>query len=78
MDRSKKINRSLGLSQDNMFRKLYRIANFFLELIFVRLYNKFSRNSENIPAQFHSLYYYEELTMKEIDAVLGIAESRVS
>ncbi len=57
MDRSKKINRSLGLSRDNMFRKLYRIANFFLELIFVRLYNKFSRNSENIPDQFHSLYY---------------------
>ena len=57
MDRSKKINRSLGLSQDNIFRKLFRIVNFFLELIFVRLYNKFSRNSENIPAQFHSLYY---------------------
>jgi len=25
-----------------------------------------------------SLYYYEELTMKEVGAVLGIGESRVS
>jgi len=57
MDRSKKINRLLGLSEDSVFRKLFRIVNFVLELIFVRLYNKFSQNSGDIPAQFHSLYY---------------------
>lgn len=57
MNRSKKINRSLGLSQDNIFRKLFRIMNFVLELILVKSYNKFSRNSGDIPAQFHSLYY---------------------
>ena len=47
----------MGLSQDGIFRKLLRIFSFVLELIFVRLYNKFSRNSGDIPAQFHSLYY---------------------
>ena len=57
MDRSKKIKRAMGLSQDNIFQKLFRIVNFALELIFVRLYNKFSKNSGDIPAQFHSLYY---------------------
>jgi cephalosporin hydroxylase len=57
MDRSKKISRAMGLSQDNIFQKLFRIFSFILELIFVRLYNNFSRNSGDIPAQFHSLYY---------------------
>ncbi len=57
MDRSKKISRSMGLSQDGIFRKLFRIVTFGLELIFVRSYNYFSRNSGDIPAQFHSLYY---------------------
>jgi cephalosporin hydroxylase len=47
----------MGLSQDNIFQKLFRIFSFVLELIFVRLYNKFSKNSGDIPAQFHSLYY---------------------
>jgi cephalosporin hydroxylase len=57
MKNIKKINRSMGLSQDNIYRKLSRIFNFALELIFIRLYNKFSRNSGDIPSQFHSLYY---------------------
>ena len=57
MKKSKKINRALGLSQDNIFRKLFRIVTFVFELIFIRLYNKFSRNSGDIPSQFHSLYY---------------------
>ena len=57
MKNIKKINRSMGLSQDGIFRKLLRIFSFVLELIFVRLYNKFSKNSGDIPAQFHSLYY---------------------
>lgn len=47
----------MGLSQDGIFRKLFRIVTFGLELIFVRSYNYFSRNSGDIPAQFHSLYY---------------------
>jgi cephalosporin hydroxylase len=57
MDRSKKINRAMGLSQDNFFQKLFRIFSFAIELIFIRLYNKFSRNSGDIPTKFHSLYY---------------------
>jgi cephalosporin hydroxylase len=57
MKKIKKINRSMGLSQDNIFRKLSRIFNFGLELVLIRLYNKFSRSSGDIPAQFHSLYY---------------------
>ncbi len=47
----------MGLSQDGIFRKLFRIATFALELVFVRSYNYFSRNSGDIPSQFHSLYY---------------------
>jgi cephalosporin hydroxylase len=47
----------MGLSQDGVLRKLFRIVTFALELIFVRSYNYFSRNSGDIPAQFHSLYY---------------------
>ena len=57
MKKSKKLNRALGLSQDNIFRKLFRIITFGFELVFIRLYNRFSRNSGDIPAQFHSLYY---------------------
>jgi len=57
MKRSKKISRAMGLSQDGVFRKIFRIATFVLELIFVRSYNYFSKNSGDIPAQFHSLYY---------------------
>lgn len=40
-----------------------------------------ARAIEELPAkeqQVLSLYYYEELTMKEVGAVLGVGESRVS
>lgn len=57
MDRSKKINRAMGLSQDNIFRKLVRIVNFASESVFFRLYNYFLKNPGDIPDQFHSLYY---------------------
>jgi len=53
----KSVNRSLGLSQDNIFRKLLRIINYGLELLLVRLYNKSSSDSKDIVDQFHSLYY---------------------
>ena len=35
----KSVNRSLGLSQDNISRKLLRIINYGLELLLVRLDN---------------------------------------
>ena len=53
----KSVNRSLGLSQDNISRKLLRIINYGLELLLVRLYNKSSSDSKDIVDQFHSLYY---------------------
>jgi cephalosporin hydroxylase len=53
----KSVNRSLGLSQDNIFRKLRRIINYGLELLLVRLYNKSSSGSKDTVDQFHSLYY---------------------
>ena len=53
----KSVNRSLGLSQDNIFRKLLRIINYGLELLLIRLYNKTSSNSKDIVNKFHSLYY---------------------
>lgn len=53
----KSVNRSLGLSQDNISRKLLRIINYGLELLLVRLYNKSSADSKDIVDQFHSLYY---------------------
>ena len=57
MKRTKKINRSMGLSQDNILRKLFRIVNYSLELLLVRLYNKSFLGSNDIAAQFHLLYY---------------------
>ena len=51
------VNRSLGLSQDNIFRKLFRIINYSLELLLVRLHHKSSSRSRDIVDQFHSLYY---------------------
>ena len=53
----KSVNRSLGLSQDNISRKLLRIIYYGLELLLVRLYNKSSSDSKDIVDQFHSLYY---------------------
>ena len=47
----------MGLSQDNILRKLFRIINYSLELLLVRLYNKSFLGSNDIAAQFHSLYY---------------------
>ena len=47
----------MGLSQDNILRKLFRIVNYSLELLLVRLYNKSFLGSNDIAAQFHSLYY---------------------
>ena len=47
----------MGLSQDNILRKLFRIVNYILELLLVRLYNKSFLGSNDIAAQFHSLYY---------------------
>ena len=40
MKKSKKINRALGLSQDNIFRKLFRIVTFGFELIFIEIPKK--------------------------------------
>ena len=57
MKRSKKLNRSMGLSQDSILRKLFRIVNYGLELLLVRLYNKSFLGSRDVVAQFHSLYY---------------------
>ena len=57
MKTMKSVNRSLGLSQDNIFRKLFRVINYGLELLLVRLYNKSSSDSKDIVDQFHSLYY---------------------
>jgi cephalosporin hydroxylase len=53
----KSVSRSLGLSQDNIFRKLFRIINYSLELLLVRLHHKSSSSSRDIVGQFHSLYY---------------------
>ena len=47
----------MGLSQDNILRKLFRIVSYSLELLLVRLYNKSFLGSNDIAAQFHSLYY---------------------
>ena len=47
----------MWLSQDNILRKLFRIVNYSLELLLVRLYNKSFLGSNDIAAQFHSLYY---------------------
>ena len=53
----KGVNRSLGLSQDNLIRKLFRIINYGLELILVRLYHKSSSGFRDTVDLFHSLYY---------------------
>ena len=53
----KGVNRSLGLSQDNLVRKLFRIINYSLELILVRLYHKSSSSFRDTVDLFHSLYY---------------------
>ena len=58
MKKIKKLNRSMGLSQDNIFRKIFRIVNYGLEFILVRLYNKSFQSSKDISAKFHWLYYY--------------------
>ena len=58
MKRIKKFSRSMGLSQDNVFRKILRIFNYGLEFILVRLYNKSFQYSGDVSAQFHWLYYY--------------------
>ena len=47
----------MGLSQDSILRKLFRIVNYGLELLLVRLYNKSFLGSRDVVAQFHSLYY---------------------
>jgi len=47
----------MGLSQDSILRKLFRIINYGLELLLVRLYNKSFLGSRDVVAQFHSLYY---------------------
>ena len=47
----------MGLSQDGILRKLFRIVNYGLELLLVRLYNKSFLGSRDVVAQFHSLYY---------------------
>ena len=48
----------MGLSQDNVFRKILRILNYGLEFVLIRLYNKSFQNSRDVSAQFHWLYYY--------------------
>ncbi len=54
----KKINRSMGLSPNNILKKIFRIINYGLEFILIRLYNKSFSNSEDIVSKFHWLYYY--------------------
>ena len=61
----------LGVHADNPVQSIYR------EQIRQKLAEAISSLSKNEQLVL-SLYYYEELTMKEIGVVLGYTESRIS
>mgnify|MGYP000849573842 CR=1 FL=1 len=66
-----KVNSSLASESDEVFQKTYRAE---LKKHLADAIGSLSKKEQ----QLLSLYYYEELTMKEIGAVMDYTESRIS
>jgi RNA polymerase sigma factor FliA len=74
---------SLGLAESDLPEILQdeNVRDSFLEVHFVELQETLVRAIELLPDKeklLISLYYYEELTMKEIGEIMGYTESRIS
>jgi RNA polymerase sigma factor for flagellar operon FliA len=74
---------NLGLAESDLPEVLQdeNVRDSFLEVHFAELQEIMVRAIESLPDKeklLISLYYYEELTMKEIGEIMGYTESRIS